>query len=73
MTQEDEEDYRTNIICRFCEKENISNEVRDHFHLTGKYRELTHIKCIINVKQSQITFFPIVLHNSSNYECHLFF
>ena len=25
-------------ICRFCEKEILSDKVRDHCHLNGKYR-----------------------------------
>ena len=35
MTDEEEEDYRNNIICRFCEKEITSDKVRDHRHLAG--------------------------------------
>ena len=42
MTEEDEEDYRTKNICRFCEKNNESDKVRDHCHLTGKYRGPAH-------------------------------
>ena len=38
MTQGDKEDFEKNIICRFCEKETISDKVRGHCHLTGKYR-----------------------------------
>ena len=38
MTKEDEEDYRKNNFCRFCEKELLSDKVRDHYHLTSKYR-----------------------------------
>ena len=38
MTEQDEEDFDNNNICRFCEKEIISDKVRDHCHLTGKYR-----------------------------------
>ena len=36
MKEEDEGDYRNNIICRFCEKEILTDKVRDHCHLTGK-------------------------------------
>ena len=36
-TEKDEEDFKNNNICRFCEKEIISDKVRDHCHLTGKY------------------------------------
>ena len=35
MTEKDEEDYRNNNICRFCEKEFIDKKLRDHCHLTG--------------------------------------
>ena len=35
MTQEDEEDYKNNNNCRFCEKEILSDKIRDHCHLTG--------------------------------------
>ena len=38
MTKEDEADFKKNNICQFCEKENISDIVRDHCHLTGKKR-----------------------------------
>ena len=30
MTEEDEEDYKNDNICRFCEKEILSDKVRDH-------------------------------------------
>ena len=73
MTEEDEEDYRNNNICRFCEKEIIDNKVRDHCHLTGKYRRSAHSNCNINVTQDQSNFIPFIFHNFSNYDCHMFF
>ena len=73
MTNEDEEDYRKNNICRFCEKNIESNKVRDHCHLTGSYRGPAHSKCNINVTQKQSSFIPFIFHNFSNYECHIFF
>ena len=36
MPEENEEDYRNNNICRFCDKSIESDKVRDHCHLTGK-------------------------------------
>ena len=36
MTEEDEEDFKNNDICRFCEKKIESDKIRDHCHLTGK-------------------------------------
>ena len=73
MTQEDEEDYKNNNICRFCEKEILSDKVRDHCHLTGKYRGLSHNICNVNVKQKDSNFIPFAFHNFSNYDCHMFF
>ena len=73
MTEEDEEDFRIDNICRFCEKEILSGKVRDHCHLTGKYKGPAHSKCNINVTQKQSNFTPFMFHNFSNYDCHMFF
>ena len=72
MKQEDEEDFKNNNICRFCEKEILSDKVRDHCHLTGKYRGPAHNTCNINVKQKDSNFIPFAFHNFSNYDCHMF-
>ena len=73
MTDNDEEDYRNNNICRFCEKEIISDKFRDHCHLTGKYRGPSHSKCNIIVTQKQSNFKTFIFHTFSNYDCHMFF
>jgi len=73
MTEKDEEDYKNNNICRFCEKEILSDKVKDHCHLTGNYRGPAHNTCNINVTQKQSNFIPFVFHNFSNYDCHMFF
>ena len=73
MKQEDEEDYKKNNICRFCEKNIESVKVRDHCHLTGKYRGPAHNTCNINVRQADSNFIPFAFHNFSNYDCHMFF
>ena len=73
MTREDEEDFKKINICRFCEKEIISDKVRDHCHLTGKFRGPAHSKCNINVTQDQSNFILFIFHNFFNYDCHMFF
>ena len=73
MTEEDEEDLDNNNICRFCEKEILSAKVRDHCHLTGKYRGPAHNTCNINVKQKDSNFIPFAFHNFSKNDCHMFF
>ena len=73
MTEEDEEDFKTNDIFRFQEKNIMSDKVRDHCHLTGKYRRPAHCICNINVTQKQSNFIPFLFHNFSNQDFHMFF
>ena len=72
-TEKDEEDNKNNIICRFREIKIVSEKVRDHCHLTGKYRGPAHNTCNINVKQEDSNFIPFAFHYFSNYVCHMLF
>ena len=73
MTGEDEEDLIINNNCRFCEKEELSDEVRDHCHLTRRYRGPARSKGNINVSQDKSKIIPFIIHNLSNYDCHMIF
>ena len=73
MTEKDLEDFKKSNFCRFCEKNFESDKVRDHCHLTGKYRGPAHSKCNNNVAQDQSNFIPFIFHNFSKYDCHMFF
>ena len=73
LTEEDEESFEKNIICRFCEKEIRDDKTRDHCHLTGKNRGPAHSKCKINLTQEQSIFIPFLFHNFSIYACNMFF
>ena len=73
MSAEDEEHYRNNYKCRFCWKEVIPHEVWDHCHFTGKYRVPAHNSCNKNVTEKQSNFLLFLIHNFSNFDCHLFF
>ena len=53
-----EKHFSNTNIRWFCEKDIGSNKVRDHCHLTGKYKGPAHQKSILNVKQIKI----ILLH-----------
>ena len=72
-TEKDEEEYRKNNICRFCEKDIECNEVRDHFQLTGSYRGPAHSKFNLKVTQGQSNVIRFILHNFSTYDCQMFF
>ena len=41
--------------------------------MTGNYRGPAHNKCDKNLTEKQSIFIPIVFHNFSFYDCHLFF
>ena len=73
LIKEDEEDYRNANICRFCEKETIIGEVRDHCLLTGRYRGPAQNNCNFNVTQNLSIFTPFPFHNFTNFGCHMFF
>ena len=47
------------------------SKVRDHCHITGKYRGAAHSKCNILLRKSKKPFIPVVLHNLKGYDAHL--
>ena len=73
MTKKDEEDFKNDNICRFCEKNFKCDKVRDHCHLTGNFRGPAHSICNINVTQDQSNFLHFIFHNFSNCDLHMFF
>ena len=79
ITPEEEESFQQSTICWLCENSLDNTEgvlctkVRDHDHLTGKYRGAAHNICNINCKQRSSSFVPTFFHNFSGYDCHLIF
>ena len=65
--------------CWLCEKEFKPKDVKqnpvvkDHCHLTGKFRGLAHNNCNMNARKAHTSFVPILFHNFSGYDCHLIF
>ena len=56
-------------ICRTGNFIERNPKVRDHWHLTGRFRGAAHRKC--NFKYQEQDFVPVVLHNLSSYDGHL--
>ena len=71
MTKEDNEDVKNSTKCWIWDNDYTDNDVklRDHCHITGKYRSSVHRDCNINLKLNHKT--PIVFHNLKNYDSHL--
>ena len=65
--------------CWLCEKEFKPKDlkenpiVKDHCHLTGRFRGLAHNNCNLHTRKAHTSFVPILFHNFSGYDCHLIF
>ena len=74
LTVQQQRDFRSGTKCDICSKlfQPQDKRVRDHDHLTGKYRGPTHNSCNllyrINPKNIKI---PCIMHNLRSYDGHL--
>ena len=57
------------LICEG-EIDDDDKKVRDHCHFTGRYRGAAHNLC--NLKYRKPNFTPVIFHNLSGYDSHLF-
>ena len=55
--------------CHICNEELGTDRVRDHCHLTGRFRGAAHSDCNLNYKFTNRI--PVVLHNLRGYDSHL--
>ena len=70
MTMHDKLVYDNSTLCHICNEELSKDRVQDHCHQTGKFRGAAHEAC--NLKYKIPKFFPVVFHNLSGYDSHLF-
>ena len=62
----------TNICWIYDKLIDVSDDkVRDHCHITGKYRGAAHYSCNINLEVTKKV--PVIFHNLKGYDSHLIF
>ena len=70
LSPEEEQSFKRAKYCSICEGKLNEDRVRDHCHITGKYRGATHNKCNLNCRTPRII--PVIFHNLQGYDAHLF-
>ena len=72
FVEKEKERYNEETRCWICKGEFGENEekVKDHCHYTGRYRGAAHNECNLKYRNSNVT--PVVFHNLSGYDSHLF-
>ena len=80
MTPEDDQNHDAATTCHICEKSlagvgttcAAGTTVRDHCHITGKYRGAAHKTCNLKLRLNpKTTVIPVVFHNLRGYNSHL--
>ena len=71
MTKKDNEDFEDSNKCWICDNDYFDNDIkiRDHCHITRKYRASAHRDCNINVKLNHKI--PVVFDKIKNYDLNL--
>ena len=68
MITENKKNYRNSEICLICSQNIIKDKVRDHCHITGKFRGAAHkeYKSELRIPRK----LPIIFHNVEGYDGH---
>ena len=73
MNKEEEYLFQQSNSCSICRKliDNDNKKVRDHCHVTGKFRGAAHRSCNINFQSIKKVL--VIFHNLRGYDSHLIF
>ena len=73
MTKEDKKKFQKAEECHICDKKYTDKDirVRDHCHITGKYRGSAHQECNLQLKLNpEKVKIPVIFHNLRGYDSH---
>ena len=73
MSEEEEHLFQQSNNCWICKKliDNDEEKVRDHCHVTGKFRGTTHWDCNIDCQLTKKVL--VIFHSFRGYDSHLIF
>ena len=73
MTKENEEEFQKADECHICNKKYTADDirVRDHCHITGKFRGSAHQECNLQLRLNPDKIkIPVIFHNLRGYDSH---
>ena len=73
MTEVDEQHFKTMDGCHICGEKHTDKDVcvRDHCHITGKFRGSAHQECNLKMRiKNENLKIPIIFHNLRGYDSH---
>ena len=73
MTKKDEKEFQKAEECHICNKKYTDKDtrVRDHCHITGKYRGSAHQECNLKLRVNpEEVKIPVIFHNLRGYDSH---
>ena len=73
ISTEENERFEQSNICCICNKllDISDDKVRDHCHISAKYRGVAHWSCNVNFKITKKV--PVTFHHLKDYKSHLIF
>ena len=73
MSEKEEHLFQQSNSCWICKKliDNDEEKVRDHCHVTSKFRGAAHWNCNVNFQLTKKV--PVIFHNLRGYDSHLIF
>ncbi|GET55429.1 uncharacterized protein LOC114539626 [Rhizophagus irregularis DAOM 181602=DAOM 197198] len=72
LTTQEQVSYDNAINCWICRNPLDGNKVRDHCHITGRYRGAAHRGCNLDLSiKPREMHIPVIFHNLSGYDGHI--